>query len=307
MTFSSTRSPAGADCAEPSPKRFTLRHSGYFLSITHSIQIGMDAIPIWMKYPAWSIISVNGAVSTIWVPRFMAKPLPLSALRPSQVRRKCNTNRTIRPASMFSSRFPADLAPNRIGKAVARLRGTGADFVDLTESNPTRVGFAPPEGLVRGMAAVAPRVYDPRPLGLPDARAGGGRAPVARRPRGGVRAGGADRRHERGVRAPVQAAVRSGRRGVDPAARLSAVRAPHAARRRPRRAVRARVPRPLGNRSGQPTAGRYASDARRAAGQSEQPDRVVRDRRGARCGGGVVPQARLGADRGRGVRALPAD
>ena len=72
---------------------------------------------------------------------------------------------------MFSSRLPADLAPNRIGQAVARLRGTGADFVDLTESNPTRVGFAAPEGLVRGMAAVAPRVYDPRPLGLPDARA----------------------------------------------------------------------------------------------------------------------------------------
>ncbi len=71
---------------------------------------------------------------------------------------------------MFSSRLPADLAPNRIGRAVARLRGAGADFVDLTESNPTRVGFAAPEGLVRGLAAVAPRVYDPRPLGLPDAR-----------------------------------------------------------------------------------------------------------------------------------------
>ena len=51
MTRSSTRSPAGADCAEPSSKRLTLRHSGYLRSMTHSIQIGMDAMPIWMKYP----------------------------------------------------------------------------------------------------------------------------------------------------------------------------------------------------------------------------------------------------------------
>ena len=71
---------------------------------------------------------------------------------------------------MFSSRLPDDLAPNRIGRAVARLRGAGADVIDLTESNPTRVGFAAPDNLVRGMAAIAPRVYEPQPLGLPAAR-----------------------------------------------------------------------------------------------------------------------------------------
>lgn len=71
---------------------------------------------------------------------------------------------------MFSSRLPADLAPNRIGQAVARLRAGGGELVDLTESNPTRVGLAAPESLVRGLAAIAPRVYDPCPLGLPSAR-----------------------------------------------------------------------------------------------------------------------------------------
>ena len=87
MTFSTTRRPAGTALAEPSSKRFTLRHSGYFLSMTHSIQIGIDAMPIWMKYPAWSIISVNGAVMTICVPRvmgiFASTGLGLPSLRPS--------------------------------------------------------------------------------------------------------------------------------------------------------------------------------------------------------------------------------
>ena len=51
-----------------------------------------------------------------------------------------------------------------------RLRGGGAELVDLTESNPTRVGIAAPEGLVRGTAAIEPRLYKPQPLGLPAAR-----------------------------------------------------------------------------------------------------------------------------------------
>lgn len=72
---------------------------------------------------------------------------------------------------MFSSRLPANLAPNRIGRAVARLRGAGEDVLDLTESNPTRVGIAPPADLLRGTAAIAPRVYEPCAAGLPAARA----------------------------------------------------------------------------------------------------------------------------------------
>ena len=74
---------------------------------------------------------------------------------------------------MLSSRSaptPCHLAPNPIGRAIARLRGGGAELVDLTESNPTRVGIAAPEGLVRGTAAIEPRLYEPQPLGLPAAR-----------------------------------------------------------------------------------------------------------------------------------------
>src|SRR5262249_47949522 len=54
--------------AEPSSLYSTSRQCGYFLVITPSIQIGIEAIPIWMKYPAWSIVSVSGAVNTINLP-----------------------------------------------------------------------------------------------------------------------------------------------------------------------------------------------------------------------------------------------
>ena len=72
---------------------------------------------------------------------------------------------------MFSSRIPADLAPNRIGRAVSRLRAAGATLIDLTESNPTRVGFRYPPGLLCGWPEQEVRVYRPAPLGLPAARA----------------------------------------------------------------------------------------------------------------------------------------
>ena len=89
---------------------------------------------------------------------------------------------------MFSSRIPADLAPNRIGRAVARLRAGQADLIDLTESNPTRVGFDVPPGLLRRMAGPPVAAYEPAPLGLPAAReavaahlARGGRAAAPER------------------------------------------------------------------------------------------------------------------------------
>ncbi len=72
---------------------------------------------------------------------------------------------------MLSSRIPADLAPNRIGRAARRLRAARAKIIDLTESNPTRVGFRFPPGLLCGTAGQAIRVYRPAPLGLPAARA----------------------------------------------------------------------------------------------------------------------------------------
>ncbi len=75
----------------------------------------------------------------------------------------------VRP--MFSSRIPADLAPNRIGRAVSRLQAARTEVVDLTESNPTRVGFRFPPGLLRGAPERDVRLYRPAPLGLPPARA----------------------------------------------------------------------------------------------------------------------------------------
>ena len=77
----------------------------------------------------------------------------------------------LRVRPMFSSRIPAELAPNRIGRAVSRLRAARARFVDLTESNPTRVGFRFPAGLLRGASGPEVQVYRPAPLGLPAARA----------------------------------------------------------------------------------------------------------------------------------------
>ena len=45
---------------------------------------------------------------------------------------------------MFSSRLPADLAPTPLARAMATTRQSG-DVIDLTESNPTRAGFAYPD------------------------------------------------------------------------------------------------------------------------------------------------------------------
>jgi alanine-synthesizing transaminase len=42
--------------------------------------------------------------------------------------------------SIRSGRLPRDLTPNRLTAAVARRRASGAPLLDLTESNPTRVG-----------------------------------------------------------------------------------------------------------------------------------------------------------------------
>lgn len=72
---------------------------------------------------------------------------------------------------MFSSRLPASLAENRISRAVDAARARGP-LVDLTESNPTRVGLGYPADEI--LAALADRralVYEPTPRGLAPARA----------------------------------------------------------------------------------------------------------------------------------------
>ena len=45
---------------------------------------------------------------------------------------------------MFSSRFHWDLAPNPLSRLLAAKRRSGAQVLDLTESNPTHAGLSYP-------------------------------------------------------------------------------------------------------------------------------------------------------------------
>ena len=71
---------------------------------------------------------------------------------------------------MFSSRVPAGRTVNRLSQARARLRAQGVDVIDLTESNPTRVGLHYPAGLLDALASPAGLRYEPAPRGLLEAR-----------------------------------------------------------------------------------------------------------------------------------------
>jgi alanine-synthesizing transaminase len=70
----------------------------------------------------------------------------------------------------FSDRVPSDLTPNRITTALADLRAHGVSIIDLTESNPTRVGLAYPDDLLDRLADRASLTYEPSPFGLECAR-----------------------------------------------------------------------------------------------------------------------------------------
>jgi len=71
---------------------------------------------------------------------------------------------------MFSTRVPADLTPNRLTTAERAIRASGARLIDLTETNPTRVGLEYPADLTEALASPAGARYDPCPFGLPGAR-----------------------------------------------------------------------------------------------------------------------------------------
>lgn len=72
---------------------------------------------------------------------------------------------------MFSSRFPNDLSPNRLARAIADRRRAGGAIVDLTLSNPTRAGIEYPDDLLSPLADPRALVYDPSPFGSAAARA----------------------------------------------------------------------------------------------------------------------------------------
>jgi aspartate/methionine/tyrosine aminotransferase len=71
---------------------------------------------------------------------------------------------------MFSSRLPSTLLPNAVARELSQRRESGGGWLDLTESNPTRVGLLYPPALLTALAEPHGLVYEPAPFGLPAAR-----------------------------------------------------------------------------------------------------------------------------------------
>ncbi|MBS1788365.1 MAG: pyridoxal phosphate-dependent aminotransferase [Acidobacteria bacterium] len=73
--------------------------------------------------------------------------------------------------TIFSTRFKWSLDTNRLSQLIAEKRQAGVRILDLTESNPTRAGFAfPTKDLLSALANVAAMTYEPQPKGLLVAR-----------------------------------------------------------------------------------------------------------------------------------------
>ncbi len=72
---------------------------------------------------------------------------------------------------MFSARLPWDRPENALARGERERRAAGQPIIDLTESNPTRVGLPyPTEALREALGAGATHGYEPAPFGLPSAR-----------------------------------------------------------------------------------------------------------------------------------------
>ncbi|MBZ5635897.1 MAG: pyridoxal phosphate-dependent aminotransferase [Acidobacteriia bacterium] len=72
---------------------------------------------------------------------------------------------------MFSSRLQWNQIPNRLSALVAEKRRAGAEILDLTESNPTRVGLTYPQAeILAALADASALRYHPSPQGLHSAR-----------------------------------------------------------------------------------------------------------------------------------------
>jgi alanine-synthesizing transaminase len=73
---------------------------------------------------------------------------------------------------VFSRRTTWQVTPNRIAAALAEHRQSGRPWLDLTGTNPTRVGLPMPAGEIREALADARGLwYQPTPFGLVEARA----------------------------------------------------------------------------------------------------------------------------------------
>jgi alanine-synthesizing transaminase len=71
---------------------------------------------------------------------------------------------------VLSRRLDFDAAENALTRLLAEKRRAGARIVDLTESNPTRVGLRYPEAWADALAGPGAKIYEPTPRGLPAAR-----------------------------------------------------------------------------------------------------------------------------------------
>ncbi len=72
---------------------------------------------------------------------------------------------------MFSARLNWSQEPNRLAILLAEKRRAGAEVLDLTESNPTRVGLAYPQAeILDALADASALRYHPSPRGLEPAR-----------------------------------------------------------------------------------------------------------------------------------------
>ena len=204
-----------------------------------------------------------------------------------------------------SHRVPG-LTLNRLSAARNALQNQGVPLIDLTGSNPTRAGLRYPDDLLGPLAGPGRSGLRPRSTGPPRGPRGGRRRARPARCGGRSRPGRPDRQHERGVRVPVQGAVRSRRRGARPGPELPAVRDPERARGGAGRALPARSARRLELRRRRHRRPRHRPHPRRHRGEPEQPDRhgAVDGRRPRPVG--LLRDARPDAHRRRGLRGLPA-
>src|SRR5262249_9029257 len=68
---------------------------------------------------------------------------------------------------MFSRRLPWPSPENRLARLLKEKQRGGVPILDLTESNPTRIGLAyPAEAIGAALASTAASTYRPEPRGL---------------------------------------------------------------------------------------------------------------------------------------------
>lgn len=71
---------------------------------------------------------------------------------------------------MLSRRLPSHADLNALTRALAKRRSEGRPVIDLTESNPTRVGLTYPADALDALASEAALRYEPQPAGMLVAR-----------------------------------------------------------------------------------------------------------------------------------------